>query len=205
MRVKNWDQFQHYKDRNPIWIKLYKSLVDDPDYHALPDKSAKCLPLIWLIASENNGELPSMERLAFRLRITLQQTEKVMYDIKNYLEQDDSNLIATCTTDKIREEEIREDKKRRDENVSAEALPFDDPEFVQLWNTLKTQPKWKKKTPAAYQQSLNKLGAMGLDAAKQAMMDSIAGGWQGIFEPKGMVKPTVTETNFINDDIYRRL
>lgn len=186
MRIKNWDKFQHYKDRNPVWIKLHKTILDDPEYHSLSDRAGKYLPLIWLIASEDNGNLPSVEKIAFRLRINLEQTKKVMYELKNYVEQDDSNLIATCTTDKIREEEIREDKKReREEGVR---LPFDDPDFIQLWQTLITQPKWKNKTTASLQQSLNKLERWGLESAKQAIEDAIAGNWQGLFEPR--TKPT---------------
>jgi len=27
LRVKNWGKFQHYKDRNPPWIKLHRGLL----------------------------------------------------------------------------------------------------------------------------------------------------------------------------------
>lgn len=26
-KVRNWEQFQHYKDRNPPWIKLHFALL----------------------------------------------------------------------------------------------------------------------------------------------------------------------------------
>jgi hypothetical protein len=29
IKVKNFEQFQHYRERNPIWIKLYYSTLDD--------------------------------------------------------------------------------------------------------------------------------------------------------------------------------
>ena len=28
----NWDKFQHYKDRDPVWIKLHPELLDNDDY-----------------------------------------------------------------------------------------------------------------------------------------------------------------------------
>lgn len=37
LRVKNFDRFQHYKDRTPPWIKLYNDLLDDYDFSCLPD------------------------------------------------------------------------------------------------------------------------------------------------------------------------
>jgi hypothetical protein len=58
LHVKNWEQFQHYKKRNPPWIKLHRALLDDYDFCGLPD-AAKChLLLIWAYASQNNGMVP---------------------------------------------------------------------------------------------------------------------------------------------------
>lgn len=66
--VKKWSEFQHYKDRSPPWIKLHRKLLDNLDYFKLSGQSAKALPLIWLIASEEDGALPEVSVLAFRLR-----------------------------------------------------------------------------------------------------------------------------------------
>jgi len=56
--VKNWSNFQHYKDRDPPWIKLHRALLDDYEFSKLPD-SCKChLMLIWLYAARNNGVVP---------------------------------------------------------------------------------------------------------------------------------------------------
>lgn len=70
LRVHNWELFQHYRHRSPPWIKLHKSLLDDPDWHAMSGANAKALMGIWLVASETDGYLPSSTVLAFRLRIS---------------------------------------------------------------------------------------------------------------------------------------
>lgn len=70
MRVKNWQKFQHFKDRKPPWIKLYRDILDDIQWHKLDGDSCKALVMIWLIASEQDGELPAVEELAFRLRVS---------------------------------------------------------------------------------------------------------------------------------------
>ena len=67
---KNWASFQHYKDRNPPWIKLHKDLLDDRAFQRLPIASRALAPMLWLLASESkDGSFKgSVEELAFRLR-----------------------------------------------------------------------------------------------------------------------------------------
>ena len=67
---KNWKSFQHYKDRSPMWIKLHRGLLDNPDYFRLSPDAGKALPLLWLLASEKDGILPEVPDVAFRLRIS---------------------------------------------------------------------------------------------------------------------------------------
>lgn len=76
--TKNWHEFQHYKDRNPTWIKLHKSLLDNYEFQCLPIASKALAPMLWLIASEHErGEIDATyEKLAFRLRITKEQMEE---------------------------------------------------------------------------------------------------------------------------------
>ena len=75
--VKNFEQFQHYKDRAPPWIKLYGELLDDYEFACLQDASKLHLISIWLLASRNNNRLPlDPEWVARRINAT----EKVDLD-----------------------------------------------------------------------------------------------------------------------------
>jgi len=56
--VKNFDRFQHYKDRSPPWIKLYGELLEDYDFGVLPDVAKGHLLSIWLLASRMGNKLP---------------------------------------------------------------------------------------------------------------------------------------------------
>ena len=98
-KIKEWKQFQHFKDRTPPWIKLYRYLLDDPDWHELSGDSAKKLVMLWLIASEDpkkSGNLPNIRKIAFRLRITEKQTSDLLKKLGHWvlLEQDDINPIS---------------------------------------------------------------------------------------------------------------
>jgi hypothetical protein len=66
---KNWKSFQHYKDRDPPWIKLHRGLLNNYEFFGLPIASKALAPLLWLIASENeDGRIvTSLDALAFRL------------------------------------------------------------------------------------------------------------------------------------------
>ena len=57
-KVKNWDDFQHYKDRNPPWIKLHNHLLDDYDFECLGDAAKGHLLCIWMLASRTKNLMP---------------------------------------------------------------------------------------------------------------------------------------------------
>lgn len=69
LKVKNWTQFQHYKDRNPPWIKLHFALLSSPDWVMLDDASRVLAVACMLIASRNSGSIPDdpayLKRVAY--------------------------------------------------------------------------------------------------------------------------------------------
>jgi len=94
-RVKNWQRFQHFKDRRPPWVKLHRDLLDDPDWHDLSGDEAKALVMIWLVASENDGNLPDNRKLAFRLRIDERQVETLLKYLSPWLDRDDIEATSS--------------------------------------------------------------------------------------------------------------
>lgn len=57
-KVTNWERFQHYKDRNPPWIKLHYELMSSMDWVTLADASRVLAVACMLIASRNDGCVP---------------------------------------------------------------------------------------------------------------------------------------------------
>jgi hypothetical protein len=95
--IKNWNKHQHFKDRTPPWIKLYRDILDDPDWHDLDGETAKTLIGLWLIASEDEshkGALPSIRKLAFRLRISESQLNQMLTKLSQWLYSDDIETIS---------------------------------------------------------------------------------------------------------------
>lgn len=55
--VRNWEKFQHYRDRQPPWIKLYTSLLRDPRYLELSMGARGLLITIWMAFGCENGTI----------------------------------------------------------------------------------------------------------------------------------------------------
>jgi hypothetical protein len=137
MRIKNWDRFQHFKDRKPIWIKLYRDLLDDLNWHELDPKSAKALVMIWLIASEDLGILPETKTLAFRLRMSEKETKEVITRLSSWLEQDDINAISDGY-------QVDMPEKRREETDKEKEIEAPEGVSQQVWDSFVKQRKTKK-------------------------------------------------------------
>lgn len=93
--IKNWTKFQHFKDRRPPWVKLYRDILDDLEWHELDPEAAKVLVMLWLIASENDGRLPENKQLAFRLRMAESKVKTIISKLSHWLEHDDINTISS--------------------------------------------------------------------------------------------------------------
>lgn len=71
LRVRNWEEYQHYKDRTPPWIKLYHRLLDDYEYACLPDAAKGHLLGLFMLASRLDNRLPAdSEWLAAKIGAT---------------------------------------------------------------------------------------------------------------------------------------
>lgn len=69
-RIKNWDHFQHYHDRNPPWIKLHFKILSSSDWVTLDDASRVLAIACMLIASHNKGIIDGSEvGLAYLKRV----------------------------------------------------------------------------------------------------------------------------------------
>ena len=190
LTIKNWGDFQHYKDRSPPWIKLHKHLLDDYDFQCLPLASRALAPMLWLLASENmTGEIDSdPKRLAFRLR----WSEKEVVDgLKPLLAAgfviDASAVLAGCLQDACPETEAYKPETEEKVHVADKPQRFDPKEHLKAklvsdqvisdWLTLRKA----KKAPAtlvAIDGIEREAGKCGKSLA-EALTISCERGWAG--------------------------
>lgn len=73
-----------------------------------------------------------------------------------------------------------ENDNGNDNEKQSLTLPFSDPEFIETWNQLRKQPKWRKKTVTALKKSLDKLSRYDVRFAIELMNSAIENGYQGV-------------------------
>jgi hypothetical protein len=135
--IKNWRKFQHFKNRRPPWVKLYRELLDDPEWNSLDGDAAKNLVMLWLIASEDEskqGMLPDIRTLAFRLRITEASVKQLLSKLSYWIVDDDINVISPryqldtpeteTETETYLDSALRADKKRSGKSRKAKTIPL---------------------------------------------------------------------------------
>ena len=142
---KNWDTFQHYRDRCPPWIKLHRDLINDRAFIMLPTASKALAPLLWLLASESkDGSFnASSQELEFRLRMS---PNEISSGLKSLIEAgfflDASTMLAPCLQDAIPEREGEgEGEAEREADLIVELPSDEQPEnqvkvsdVVEYWN-----------------------------------------------------------------------
>lgn len=195
-RIKDWKEFQHFKDRTPPWIKLHRSLLDNPDWHVLDGKAAKMLTMLWLLASEDKnlgGYLPDIRTISFRLRTTELEVKSTISKLNHWVVEDRDNMISERYQSDIPETETEAYSKEAEIEVEKNAqalLVFVLPDWIrkELWDD------WmiiRRKLKA-----VNSIRAMEaivrkLDTWRQNGHDpnaiiekSITSSWKDVFEPK---------------------
>ena len=102
---KNWGEFQHYKRRNPPWIRLHQSLLDNYEFQCLPVASRALAPMLWLVASESGEPKTgafdaSPGKLCFRLRMSQNDFVSALNPlISSGFFSIASGVLATCERD----------------------------------------------------------------------------------------------------------
>lgn len=120
MKIKNYHQFQHFSKRRPLWIKLYRNILDQHDISLLSDSAYRVLVGLWLLASEDEaqeGNLPDIDTIAFRLRLPKQRINKGLEELKAFVIQDNIKTISKGyqddTLEKRREETEKEKRQKQ--------------------------------------------------------------------------------------------
>ena len=184
MKIKNWSKFQHFKDRKPPWVKLYRDVLDDMEWYELDPLASKVLIMCWLIASEDDGRLPNSKILAFRLRMTEKQTIDCLNKLSHWLEQDDIDLISQeYQSDSIETEKETETKK---EAKSATAIVLPDWMPLETWQAFLAMRKKMKRVPTDHAvdlliKKLDRFRANGQNV-QSVLEKSITSNWQDVFE-----------------------
>lgn len=109
--VNNLNKYQHYKDRNIIWIKLYVDILQDYKFSQLDDNERWIFIGLILLAVKNDNKIPA--DFPYICQVISNSKKNIS---KTILKLQDFELIsikslASCYQDAILEER-RGDKRR---------------------------------------------------------------------------------------------
>lgn len=128
LRVKNWDDYQHYSNRAPPWIKLHRELLTSRTWVTLDDASRVLAIACMLLASATNNQIPAdaayIKRVAYLNADAdwsqLVETEFVeLVDESGNVLADASKPLASANKCLLRGEESRGDIEERREERTA--------------------------------------------------------------------------------------
>lgn len=216
LRVRNWKEFQHYKDRAPPWIRLHRALLDNKDFHRLPVESRALAPMLWLLASESvDGVIDATaDDLAFRLRTTEQDILLALKPLVDkgffVMDQDASEVLAECGHVAVPEREAlqsteteaeTEKPARAPRKPSTNLEPLDlVAEGVELqhardWRTARKSPI----TPTAWDELKTEAKKAGITPGEAVRICAIKG-WRGFdstwkWQQHAKTPPTTADAN----------
>lgn len=132
LSIKNFERFQHYKDRAPPWIKFHASTLDDYEFSQLDDAVKAHLMLLWLLASKLGNRIPNdaawiAHKIGARGRVDI----KALLASGFLVEHDASGALAESEQDACLETEKRESR----EDISGEhaSAPATEADFTTWW------------------------------------------------------------------------
>jgi hypothetical protein len=141
--IPNWGKFQHYRDRNPTWIKVYAKLLHDPDYLGLSLASKGLLQVVWLAYSQCGQ------------RLTVARLRKLCHDRFGY-----PQLIALNEAGFLywsASEPLAPSTEKEKEKESPSALTDEDAERVLLQRALDVAADWTSGTSEEFDKRLDEL------------------------------------------------
>jgi len=176
LKVKNWQEFQHYKDRNPPWIKLHRSLLTDYKFACLQDASKLHLVMIWLLASQTDNEIPADPKF-LQNALHLDQEPNLNELIEKgflFMEQDASSVLAGRKQVAMPETETETDNTSiSDMEDSDTETPEDRTSDFQVFWEVYPKKSAKKKAETAWNRLPEKKKAAALQDIKRGRFDKV--------------------------------
>lgn len=143
LTLKNWHEFQHYKDRDPTWVKLHRNIMTSESWVLGTDMSRLVQLASMMLAARYDNKIPyrfdllkkvthlDCNESAFKKAIAyLAETNfleiQEVTEEKTELEHSASTTLATRSSEERREEESRGEKNGKHVAIATDVgLVFD--------------------------------------------------------------------------------
>ena len=130
LKVRNWEKFQHYKDRRPPWIKLHFALLTSKDWVMLNDSERVLAIACMLLASQSDldsgcfdADPEYIKRVAY-LNTTPNFKPLILHgflEIINVNASERKQMLANVTTETETDTEGETDTEKRKNSVGSKS------------------------------------------------------------------------------------
>jgi hypothetical protein len=143
IEITKWDEFQHYKHRNPPWIKLYSHLLDNDEFDCLPDASKLLYLCLLLFASRRDNRIKlDFKWLQRKLPIENQITKDTMQPLidngfilcKHHASKPQADRKQNAIPEKSKEEKRRDRVNSQNTPDLEEKKPLTIDGYVPFYN-----------------------------------------------------------------------
>lgn len=190
--VKNWEQFQQYRDRDPKWIKLHRDTLDDYEFDGLTEIQQCHLIKIWLLAAKLGNKIPNdtkwvARKIGAQSKVDLDQLVTVGFLVSE-------KSVQMCTDvyteregegEEERETEVETEKRERGATPKPKKNEVHRPDDIdeQVWSDFLSHRRQKqaKLNPTAWGRIRNQLDlgiARGHDP-NDMLAEAMEAGWRG--------------------------
>jgi|SRR5947209_7198140 len=137
IRIINWERFQHYKDRNPPWIKLHRELLTSRTWITSDDTSRALAIACMVLAAETGNSIPFDPVFIKRRAYLNQEPDFAQLLAAQFIEIIDesgnaSSVLAGCKQVARPETETETEGEKRQKRASAHSRVFHKPSFDEL-------------------------------------------------------------------------
>jgi len=123
IEVTHWDRFQHYRDRNPPWVKNYIQLLHDSNYLSLTGHQRAVLHGLWLEYAASNRQVRAEVRLlTFRLSLKVSLATLAVLESAGFIRIVASRPLASRARSRETEAEAEKSKARQRTGQDMELL-----------------------------------------------------------------------------------
>lgn len=134
LRIVNWDRFQHYKDRNPPWIKLHRDLLTSETWVSSDNDSRVLAIAIMMLAAATGNHIPASPRYIQRVAYLDREPDLAPLVGLNFIEiyevSDDASKPLAVARPETETDSEKEDSVEA--NASPDAVASKGPTAIEL-------------------------------------------------------------------------
>jgi hypothetical protein len=121
--VRHWDRYQHYRDRRPVWVKIYPELLHNPAYLALSLPCRGILIGLILLYADSDRAIPLRTGYVSRaLHGRVSNAQLISLSDAGFIEFSASKPLAPPARSRERD---REDQEQKQNPASLPVVHYD--------------------------------------------------------------------------------